>query len=73
MSYNYSMKSGHDRKREFKPRKPRDQVKSKLVKVRVSPGEHDQVQRMADQRGVTMSDMIREFLFQDGVNENKSR
>ena len=66
------MNSGHG-KGTGRPRKPRDQVKLKLVKVRVSPGEHDRVKAMAAQRGVTMSDMIREFLFQDGANENKSR
>ena len=66
------MNSGHS-KRTGRPRKAADQVKVKLVKVRVSPGEHDRVKAMAARRGVTMSDMIREFLFQDGVDENKSR
>ncbi len=66
------MNSGHS-KLKSRPRKSPDKVKSKLVKVRVSPGEHDQVKALADQRDMTMSDMIREFLFQDGVNENKSR
>jgi len=66
------MKSGHG-KGTGRPRKSPDRVKSKLVKIRVSPGEHDQVKGMAERRGLSMSDMIREFLFQDGDNENKSR
>ena len=61
------------KKRTGRPRKHPDQLKNLVVKVRVSPGEHDRVKSMAARRGVTMSDMIRDFLFQDGVNEDKTR
>lgn len=61
------------KKRTGRPRKHPDQLKKLVVKVRVSPGEHDRVKAMAAGCGVTMSDMIRDFLFQEGANENKSR
>ena len=60
-------------KRGRKALKDRAAIKTKLVKLRVTQAEHDQVARMAAQRGMTVTDMIREFLFQDGVNENKTR
>jgi len=66
------MKSGHG-KGTGRPRKPRELVKTEVVKFRVSPGEHDQVQRMADHRGMSMSDMIRDCLFKDGEHANSTR
>ncbi len=58
---------------EVDRRKKGDQVKSIWIRVRVSPGERDKIRALADQRGVSMSEMIRDFLFQEGANENKSR
>ncbi len=58
---------------EVDRRKKGDQVKSIWIRVRVSPGERDKIRALADQRGVSMSEMIRDFLFQDGVNEDKTR
>lgn len=60
-------------KRGRKALKDRAAIKTKLVKLRVTQAEHDQVARMAEQRGMTVTDMVRSFLFKDGVNENKSR
>jgi len=62
-----------DMKRGRKELKDRAAVKTKWVKVRVTHAEREQVKALADQRGMTVTDMIREFLFQDGVNENKTR
>ena len=62
------MNSGHS-KRTGRPRKAADQVKVKLVKVRVTHAEREQVKRMAEQRGMTVTDMVRAFLFQEGGNE----
>ncbi len=56
-------------KRGRKELKDRSAVKTKLVKLRVTQSEHDQVKRMADQRGMTVTDMVRAFLFQEGGNE----
>lgn len=56
-------------KRGRKELKDRSAVKTKLVKLRVTQSEHDQVKRMADQRGMTVTDMVRSFLFQEGGNE----
>ena len=50
-------------------RKKGDQTKTRWVRVRVSPGERDKIRTLADQRGVTMSEMIRSFLFQEGDSE----
>ena len=61
------------KKRTGRPRKHPDQLKKLVVKVRVSPGEHDRVKSMAARRGVTMSDMIRDCLFKDGEHANSTR
>ena len=53
--------------------KDRAAIKTKLVKLRVTQAEHDQVAAMAAQRGMTVTDMVRSFLFKDGEDENKSR
>lgn len=60
-------------KRGRKALKDRAAIKTKLVKLRVTQAEHDQVARMAAQRGMTMTDMVRSFLFKDGVDDNKTR
>ena len=49
--------------------KDRSAVKTKWVKVRVTHAEREQVKRMAEQRGMTVTDMVRAFLFQEGGNE----
>lgn len=56
-------------KRGRKELKDRAAVKTKLVKLRVTHAEREQVKRMAEQRGMTVTDMIRSFLFQEGGNE----
>jgi hypothetical protein len=60
-------------KRGRKALKDRAAIKTKLVKLRVTQAEHDQVARMAAQRGMTVTDMVRSFLFKDGVDDNKTR
>ncbi len=60
-------------KRGRKALKDRAAIKTKLVKLRVTQAEHDQVAAMAAQRGMTVTDMVRSFLFKDGEDENKSR
>lgn len=68
------MKSGHANKGTGRPRKSPDQVKSKVIKLRVSPGEHDQVKRMAARLGRSMSDIVRDYLLmREGDNGEKSR
>lgn len=56
-------------KRGRKALRDRSVIKTKLVKLRVTQAEHDQVKRLADQRGMTVADMIRSFLFEKGNNE----
>jgi len=56
-------------KRGRKALRDRAAIKTKLVKLRVTQAEHDQVKRLADQRGMTVADMIRSFLFEKGHNE----
>ena len=58
-------------KRGRKALKDRAAIKTKLVKLRVTQAEHDQVAAMAAQRGMTVTDMVRSFLFKDGEDENK--
>lgn len=60
-------------KRGRKALKDRAAIKTKLVKLRVTQAEHDQVAAMAAQRGMTVTDMVRSFLFKDGVDDNKTR
>jgi len=50
-------------------RKKGDQAKNIFIKLRVTKAERDQVKRLADQRGVTMTEMIRSFIFEKGSNE----
>ena len=54
-------------------RKKGDQAKKIFIKMRVTHAERENIKCLADQRGITMSEMIRDFLFQDGVNEDKTR
>jgi len=46
-----------------------DQAKRIFIKMRVTHAERESIRRLADQRGMTVSDMIRSFLFKDGENE----
>jgi antitoxin component of RelBE/YafQ-DinJ toxin-antitoxin module len=48
-------------------------VRKKYLKVRLSEKELDQAHRVADQRGMSISEFIRECLFKDGDNEDSTR
>ena len=56
-------------KRGRKALKDRAAVKTKWIKVRVTYAEREHVKVLADQRGMTVTDMIREFLFKEGGSE----
>jgi predicted DNA binding CopG/RHH family protein len=58
---------------EVDKRKKGDQVRKKYLKVRLSEKELDQAHRVADQRGMSISEFIRECLFKDGDNEDSTR
>lgn len=47
-------------------------LKDKLIKLRVTAAEHDAFKRLAEQRGMTISDLVRMAVFpQDGVNAKR--
>lgn len=54
---------------EIDRRKKGSHKKTVWVRVRVSELERETFGRMAEDRGVTMSEMIRSFMFQKGHNE----
>lgn len=60
-------------KAEIDRRRKGSAVKNIWLRFRCSQEERELYKRMAAERGVSMSEMIRSFLFQDGDNENKSR
>ena len=49
-----------------------DQAKKIFIKMRVTHAERESIKRLADQRGITMSDMIREYLFKDGSGDKST-
>lgn len=50
---------------EVDKRKKGDQVRKKYLKVRLSENELEQAHRVSEQRGMSISEYIRECLFKD--------